>query len=107
MESEKLFDTPLNLLKFMGFLPIYESSLKGKIWHGYVIFTISLIFMNISFQVHSFVASFEKLEKFIDNIAIFTQAIFVLTKLMSFYVNREKFHWVMKRLIELIDESEI
>jgi hypothetical protein len=106
MEFNELFRVPLKLLKYLGFLPYYESSIKGKIWHGYAIFTYLLIFVNSSFQAHSFIKSFENLDKFIDNIGIFTQTTFLITKLMSFYLQREKFHWLMKRLIELIDESE-
>ncbi len=105
-EFHQLFRAPLKLLKKLGFLSKYEISIKGKIWHGYALFMFLLIFVNTTFQAHAFVKSFEKLDKLIDNIGVFTQSLFLTLKLMSFYLQRETFHILMETLVKLTDESK-
>jgi hypothetical protein len=107
MIAKDFFKVPLNLLKCLGFLPKYEDSIRGKFWHGYTMFTFLLIFVTQSLQIHSFIKSFEKLDKLIANIGTFTQSLFLSTKLLSFYLQRETFNDLMENLLEISNKSEI
>jgi hypothetical protein len=106
MTSNEFFKLPLNLLKYLGFLPKYEDSIRGKIWHGYAMITLVLTFANAPFQIHSLVKSFGKLDNFVTNIGTFTQILFLSLKLLTFYLQRETFNDLMENLVELTDKGE-
>jgi hypothetical protein len=106
MGSKDFFKVPLNYLKCIGFLPKYEDSRSGKMWHFYTMITFLLMFVSITFQVHSLVQSFENLDDFLTNIGTITQIAFLTIKLLTFYLQRETFNSLMEDLVNLTDKGE-